>query len=352
MVALYGAARIYWTVFSEALPPQETLRNLLLGFGAATAILGALMCFGQRNLKRLLAFSTISHVGIVAIGLALLSPQALAGAAIYVLGQGATKAALFLAAGVILHRLGEVDEFELHGRGREIPLAGIVLAIGAAGLSGVPPSGIFLGSALMQRAAADLHKPWAEAIAMISAILTSAAVFRFSGRVFLGWGPKHPKPFSGEPPPTSEKPETEGGHRHTPAAMYAPACALVALGILIGATPRLALRAEQCASRFENRIEYRSIVFNASPSEHAEPEPLTEQTTDSMDLLEGFAALDGGILIALLVLLSSAVRKAIMRLGRIMAPLRGLHNGHVGDYTAWLTFGVALFGGILAFALR
>ena len=65
-------------------------------------MVGALFCFRERHLKRLLAFSTISHAGMFLTGIALLTPLGLAGAAVYVVGHALVKAALFLCVG---HRL-------------------------------------------------------------------------------------------------------------------------------------------------------------------------------------------------------------------------------------------------------
>src|SRR2546430_15318857 len=118
-LGVYAVARLYWTIFAGALAPHtEELRAILIAFGTLTALWGAVMCFAQRHVKRLLAFSTISHVGVFLCGIGLLSAQGIAGAAAYILGHGLTKAALFMLAGVLLHRFRTVDAFDLHGRGR------------------------------------------------------------------------------------------------------------------------------------------------------------------------------------------------------------------------------------------
>lgn len=80
-LGLYAVTRVYWACFSGILEPRQgALRNLLLVFGVATALLGAVMCYAQRHLKRMLAFSTISHMGAMLLGVALLAPRGLAGA--------------------------------------------------------------------------------------------------------------------------------------------------------------------------------------------------------------------------------------------------------------------------------
>ena len=73
---LYGVARVYVDVFSGPLAAYEPrMRTVLLGFGLVTAAVGAIMCMCQRHLKRLLAFSTISHSGIMLCALALFSAR-------------------------------------------------------------------------------------------------------------------------------------------------------------------------------------------------------------------------------------------------------------------------------------
>src|SRR5205807_5232605 len=126
---LYGVARIYWTVFDGSFAPHaHALSHVLLGLGAVTAVVGAVMCFLQHHIKRLLAFSTISHVGLFLVGFGLLDHAALAGASVYVLAHGCVKASLFVCAGIVLHRLGGIDAEALRGRGRALPVTGILFA--------------------------------------------------------------------------------------------------------------------------------------------------------------------------------------------------------------------------------
>ena len=109
-LGLYGIARVYWSMFGQALGHRAAISHLFLALGVLTAVVGALFCFRERHIKRLLAFSTISHAGIFLAGIALLTPLGLAGTAIYVAGHGLVKAALFLCVGIVLHRLGSVNE--------------------------------------------------------------------------------------------------------------------------------------------------------------------------------------------------------------------------------------------------
>jgi multicomponent Na+:H+ antiporter subunit D len=116
-LGLYGAARVYWVVFSGTIPHADTTRAFIV-FGGLTAVVGAVMCFMQRHLKRLLAYSAISHVGLFMMGFAVLSDNGTAGAAMFVAGYAGISSALFLLAGILLDRYGNIDEQRLYGRAR------------------------------------------------------------------------------------------------------------------------------------------------------------------------------------------------------------------------------------------
>ena len=82
-LGLYGVARVYWTAFSGTLPAGDVRARLPRCSARSTALAGAVMCVPQRHLKRLLAYSTIAHVGLFTMSFAALSPGGTAGAALY-----------------------------------------------------------------------------------------------------------------------------------------------------------------------------------------------------------------------------------------------------------------------------
>jgi multicomponent Na+:H+ antiporter subunit D len=156
-LGIYAVARVYWSAFSGAFECSGGRRSaagpparwVLLLLGSLTAILGGLMCFLQRHLKRLLAFSSISHMGVLLVGAAILTPAALAGAGIYLVSHGFIKGALFACVGIILNFFTSVDELELRGRGRRFPLTGIIFALGGLALAGMPLFGLYAGKAIL-----------------------------------------------------------------------------------------------------------------------------------------------------------------------------------------------------------
>lgn len=144
----YGVWRIYRTVFSgPAGIPASDLERALLVLGVLTAVVGAVMCWYQRHIKRLLAYSTVAHMGLflIGIGIGSLSPEADDGVALYILGHAGVKAALFTCTGVLLDRYDSVDEHALHGRALRLRGVAVLYVVGALSLAGMPPFGIGLG---------------------------------------------------------------------------------------------------------------------------------------------------------------------------------------------------------------
>ena len=224
-LGVYAIARLYWTMFAGPLGAHaDALRAILIAVGTVTALWGAVMCFVQRHIKRLLAFSTISHVGLFLCGIGLLSAQGLAAVATYVIGHGLTKAALFMLCGVLLHRFGTVDEFDLHGAGRALPLVGVLFGIGGLLLAAVPMTTSFFGKSLLDGAAIDGGYPWLPVVFVVSSIATGGAVLRVGGRVFLGWGAGEPRGGERHPPAAQEQDEERLPRDRTPPADGAGAC--------------------------------------------------------------------------------------------------------------------------------
>jgi multicomponent Na+:H+ antiporter subunit D len=345
-LGLYGVARLYWTVFAGSFAPHaHALTHVLLGIGVLTAVIGAVMCFVQQHIKRLLAFSTISHMGLFLVGFAVFDRTALAGAAVYILAHGLVKASLFVCAGIVLHRLRGVDAEALRGKGRVMPWTGVVFALGGLALAELPPFGTHLGKALIEQGAAKAGYHWVSWLFGFSAAVTGAAVLRAAGRVFLGLGLDEPDRFPAERFGEEEdESETVGRPDRTPPTMFVPAVLLLAAGLAVGVFPHVTDVAERAATRFEDRASYAAAVLGG-------PAPPAARTVVEEPKPGGAVY---GVLSALAAmgLAALALLRRSNRLPRIVAPLRRLHSGHVGDYIAWLTLGLASFGGLFTLALR
>ncbi len=350
-LGIYAVARLYWTIFAGALGPHaDELRAILIAFGVLTAVGGAIMCFSQRHIKRLLAFSTISHVGMFLCGLGLLSAKGLAAVAVYVVGHGLTKGGLFMLVGVLLHRFGSVDELDLHGKGRAMPLVGTLFGIGGLLLAAFPLTTMFFGKSLLDAAALDGNDPWLPAVFVISSMFTGGAVLRVTGCVFLGWGrsrsPSGSQSQSQEQQAREEGDEETGARDRTPPLMVLVPALLLLGAIAIGLIPGVVSTIETAAYHFHDHLAYSSWVLRgqivhlpAAPASHVE----------TYDYLYGAGAVLGALAMAALGLFGSPLRARLPR--ALVSPvsgavhgLRRLHSGHIGDYITWWTVGAAGLG--------
>jgi multicomponent Na+:H+ antiporter subunit D len=350
-IGLFGIARIYWTVFQNPLAPNAAdVRNVLLAVGVATALLGAVMAFLQRHIKRLLAYTVISHVGAVLCGVALLDEKGLAAAANLVLSHGFLKAALFLATGVLLREFRSVDELLLHGRGRSLPVLGTVFALCGFGLIGFPYVGTFLGHSLLDDAARSQGQTWIAPMLMIAGGISAGAILRAAARVFLGWGPKRDPLLTPEPP--EEVPEEEANRRN----MVTITTLLVVIGLALSVVPGLEDRTGHGAARFRDRHAYVArTLFGAVPTYPSPPVIVHEAKPASVGYGLGAAA------IALATAVFGLWRQRLPGLvrgagARVCEPavhsLKALHTGVPGDYVMWLTLGTAVLGGVWTLTLR
>jgi multicomponent Na+:H+ antiporter subunit D len=348
-LGVYGTARIYTTVFSGLHGiPADVFRHTMIAAGAVTALTGAVMCWQQRHLKRLLAFSTIGHTGLFLLGLGLLTPDGAAGTALYVAGHAGAKAALFALAGVLLDRYGSVDEHTLHGRGRELRGAGVLFLAGGLALAGLPPFGIALGKAVAEHAAAADSR-WLPALYVLVSAVTGGAVLRAGLRVFFSAGPTPRRSHTDvETSGEGEEPELRDPQRPVPRTMTAVPALLLAACLAVGVVPAVGAAVAEGAAAFTDRAGYvADVLALRTPSAPTVPDTAWTATGVLLGLLSTALAL---------ALASAAVwgprsrqstARAVRALAeqtarRVIMPLRRLHSGLVGDYVMWLTAGVAV----------
>ncbi len=355
-LGLYGIARVYWSMFGYGLGNRDTVTSTFLALGLLTAIVGALFCFRERHLKRLLAFSTISHAGMFLAGIGLLTPLGLAGVSIYVAGHAMLKAALFLGVGIVLHRLGSVNETWLHGRGRHLRVTGVVFTLAALGLADLPPFATYLGKGWIESAGATRGFPWITAVFIISSILVGGAVLRVAGGVFYGLGdpPSETPQLAAEA--SEETSETQAARQRTPLTMIAPAVVLVAGALVIALLPEIGPVLQAGAVRFQDQAAYNATVLSGAHITHSAALFPREDTGITVaDLASGFGSAAGALLLAFLALYWR--RLPVLRRGfepgtGLVRPIRRFQSGIVNDYVTWVVIGLACIGGALAFTIR
>jgi multicomponent Na+:H+ antiporter subunit D len=352
-LGLYALARVYWTVFSGVLGPgDEALQAVLLGLGVLTAVVGALMCFGQRHLKRMLAFATVSHVGLFLLGLALFDAAGLAGTTMYIAADGLVKAALFVAVGIIQHRYASVDELDLRGRARGLVVTGPLVVVCGLALASLPPFGPFYGKAMIDVAAHDAGVVWLPVVFVLVSAVTGAAVLRAAGRVFWGLGSSRDLIADDLPGQREEDPELDYTHERVPLTMTIPALALGAAGLAIGLVPGLPDAAGRAAAAFVDRAGYATAVLGGSAPHLRAP----SVAPDAANVLYGVLGTALALALAGTTLYRERLQGSLLSAGEgattaVLHRLRIIHSGDVRDYVTWLLLGFAVLGGVFAATL-
>ncbi|WP_338477776.1 monovalent cation/H+ antiporter subunit A [Pseudomonas trivialis] len=196
------------------------------GAGAITLVLGAYCAMFQNDLKGLLAYSTISHLGLITLLLGLNSPLAAVAAVFHILNHATFKASLFMAAGIIDHESGTRDIRKLSGLVRLIPFTATLAMVASASMAGVPLLNGFLSKEMFFAETVFISSTeWVEIalplIATIAGTFSVAYALRFTVDVFFG-------------PPATDLPHTP---HEPPRWMRAPVELLVFTCLLVGIFP-------------------------------------------------------------------------------------------------------------------
>ena len=203
---------------------------LVGGAGVCTLLLGAYVAMFQDDLKGLLAYSTISHLGLITLLLGLNSPLAAVAAVFHIMNHATFKASLFMAAGIIDHESGTRDIRKLSGLFRMMPITATLAMVASASMAGVPLLNGFLSKEMFfaetvyisANAAIEYGLPIA---ATIAGIFSVAYSLRFTVDVFFG-------------PPATDLPHTP---HEPPHWMRVPVELLVLACLVVGMLPALSV---------------------------------------------------------------------------------------------------------------
>ncbi|HEV7371470.1 monovalent cation/H+ antiporter subunit A [Arenibaculum sp.] len=196
--------------------------------GLVTMVVAAWIAFFKHDLKALLAFSTVSHLGMMVMLLGIGTPMAAVAAVFHILNHATFKAALFMSAGIVDHEAGTRDVRRLGGLLRLMPVSGALALLAAASMAGLPLLNGFLSKEMMLDTAAGTSYaglPYlVPALATLGAVFSVAYSARLAFHVYLG-------PARDDYPHRPHDP---------PAGMWGPVALLVALVVAIGIVPPLA----------------------------------------------------------------------------------------------------------------
>jgi NADH-quinone oxidoreductase subunit L len=185
-------AGVYLIVRTHAVFEQAPrVLELAAGLGAGTLLMAGLIALVQTDIKRVIAYSTMSQIGYMFLGAGL---GAYGSAMFHLMTHAFFKALLFLAAGLVIHALaGEQDIRKMGGVGRLMPVTKITFLIGSLALVGVPPfSGFFSKDSII---AASLSRGWYGAILFTVALIGTFLTGLYAFRLYLIVFPGEPSPF-------------------------------------------------------------------------------------------------------------------------------------------------------------
>ncbi|QFY08755.1 Na+/H+ antiporter subunit D [Nonomuraea phyllanthi] len=262
-VGVYSIIRLEALLF-----PRGPVATLLMWVALATMLAGVLGAVAQTDLKRMLSFTLVSHIGYMVFGVALSTVAGMSGAIFYMLHHITVQTSLFLVTGLIERRTGTTSVSRLGGLMTSTPLLAVLFFVPAMNLSGIPPMSGFLGKVLLVEAGLADGRPLPAvlvAAGLVTSLLTLYAIAKTWGKAF--WrGPRAVRAG------TVVESEEDTGEEPTvtttllPLALMASVGALVVLGlaftVLAGPLSALTHRA---AAELWAREPYVTAVLGGAP---------------------------------------------------------------------------------------
>ncbi len=218
-VGIYAMLRVVYMLFGIL-----GMGMILAGLGLVSMVLGAFMALVQRDLKRLLAYSGISQLGYILLGIGLGTTLGIQGGLFHLLNNAIYKTMLFMIAGTIVYRVGTSNMDKLGGLWNNMPLTAMAFMIGALAISGVPPMNGFASKWTIYVAGIENGQYVFTIIALVVSALTLAYFLKAFNSIFLGQRPKHLKNV-----------------KETPISMLIPILLLAALCVIFGVLPNLGI---------------------------------------------------------------------------------------------------------------
>lgn len=212
-IAVYALLRFH--ILASACLGSDFSRNLLVGFGLASMLLAGPFILVQKNLKRMLAYSSLEHVGLICVAVGLNAPLTVFGALLHMGYHALTKPVLFFAAGNVHQHCHTLDFRPLGGGlGRSMPLTALVLALAAIAVTGLPPFGLFVSELTIVAGGFAADRVWVSAGIVVALTVVFCGVLGKFARLLPG-------------------PAAAGRPRDVPSASHVAAMSLPLLALLV-----------------------------------------------------------------------------------------------------------------------
>ena len=219
-VSVYALFRIIFTIFTTAyIVDVFPVTGFILFIAAVAMIAGAVIAIAQSDLKRMLAYSSVSQIGYIMFALGVANQVALEGGILHILGHAVMKGCLFMVAGLIIYRVGTSRLSDLGGIAKVMPISCAAFALAGASMLGIPPTIGFMSKYYLVLGALEAGHWGYAAILLLGSLLAVGYIWRFIEIAYFGDG-------------------CDGGSGartlEAPASMLAPMVALALLCLLLG----------------------------------------------------------------------------------------------------------------------
>jgi len=184
----YGILRFPLSIFSPAQMAPFAVPMMIAGI--VSEIYGALMALAERDIKRIIAYSSVSQMGYILFGLGTLTYDGIAGATLHVIFHAIVKALLFMGVGLVVRATGRRRITELGGLGSAMPLVALCTGTGALAIAGMPPLCIFDSEWMIFAGGFHTAHIGLSILTLFGSLLTVAYALWFVGRIFFGTRPE------------------------------------------------------------------------------------------------------------------------------------------------------------------
>lgn len=170
---IFAIAKIMYRVVGVNISVDIGIADYLIIFAVLSMMMGSIFALTQRDIKRRLAYSSVSQIGYIFLGLALASELGFSAALFHVVSHAFMKSALFLSAGSIIYLTGKRDVKDLDGIGYEMPITMTVFSIGVLGMIGIPGTSGFMSKWYLGLAVLDAGHPELLIVLLLSSFLNA-----------------------------------------------------------------------------------------------------------------------------------------------------------------------------------
>ncbi|MBO1263473.1 monovalent cation/H+ antiporter subunit D family protein [Proteiniclasticum sp. SCR006] len=189
---VFSIAKIMYRVVGKNISVDIGIADYLIIFAVLSMMMGSVFALTQRDIKRRLAYSSVSQIGYIFLGLALASEMGFSAALFHVVSHAFMKSALFLSAGSIIYLTGKRDVKNLDGIGYEMPITMTVFSIGVLGMIGIPGTSGFMSKWYLGLAVLDAGHPELLIVLLLSSFLNALYYLPIIVSAFLRERPGKP----------------------------------------------------------------------------------------------------------------------------------------------------------------